>query len=59
MASPASIQSNPIEQRTNGVRLRVLRWSGVAERLPFLLLDGLASNERFWEPVAARSAAAQ
>jgi len=58
MASPASIQSNSIERRTNGVRLRVLHWPGDAERLPFLLLHGLASNARFWEPVAGRLAAA-
>lgn len=58
MASPASIQPNSIERRTNGVRLRVLHWPGDAERLPFLLLHGLASNARFWEPVAGRLAAA-
>ena len=39
---------------TNGIRLRVLSWPANAASLPFLLLHGLASNARFWEPVAAR-----
>ena len=58
MGSPAQIHPDSIERRTNGVRLRVLHWPAEADRLTFLLLHGLASNARFWEPVAGRLAAA-
>lgn len=57
MPSPALIPDS-IERRTNGHRLRVLHWPAEGDRLPFVLLHGLASNARFWEPVAGRLAAA-
>jgi pimeloyl-ACP methyl ester carboxylesterase len=42
----------------NGLRFRVLHWPGDARRTPFVLLHGLASNARFWEPVGVRLAGA-
>jgi len=47
-----------IEVRLDSLRLRVLEWRGATSRGAYLLLHGLASNARFWEPVAARLAAA-
>jgi pimeloyl-ACP methyl ester carboxylesterase len=47
-----------LDQPVNGLRFRILHWAGGAKRPQFLLLHGLASNARFWEPVAARLAAA-
>ncbi|HMK07732.1 MAG TPA: alpha/beta hydrolase [Anaerolineales bacterium] len=44
--------------RVGEVRLRVLHWPGASERVPFLLLHGLASNARIWEAVAPHLAAA-
>jgi pimeloyl-ACP methyl ester carboxylesterase len=52
------MQPTSLDQRANGIRLRVLAWRGDAGRLPFLLLHGLASNARFWEPVGWRLAQA-
>jgi pimeloyl-ACP methyl ester carboxylesterase len=45
-----------LDLSANGIRLRVLTWQGDPGRLPFLLLHGLASNARFWEPVGSRLA---
>lgn len=45
-------------QTIHGWRFRVLRWRGAPNRPAFLLLHGLASNARFWEPVGGRLAAA-
>jgi pimeloyl-ACP methyl ester carboxylesterase len=58
MPTGASVLPDSIDCQTNGIRLRVLSWPSQGESSPFLLLHGLASNARFWEPVAARLAAA-
>jgi pimeloyl-ACP methyl ester carboxylesterase len=42
----------------DGVRLHVRHWPGAPDRIPFLLVHGLASNARLWDGVAARLAAA-
>jgi pimeloyl-ACP methyl ester carboxylesterase len=57
VASSDSIQPISIERQANGLRFRILHWPGDQDRLAFLLLHGLASNARFWEPVAGRLAA--
>ena len=44
-ASSAMIEVAP------GVRLRVIRRDGIPDRIPFLLVHGLASNARFWDGV--------
>lgn len=47
-----------LDRRVDGTKLRVLHWPGGPARQAFLLLHGLASNARFWEPVGESLAAA-
>lgn len=53
MTGPTSSRRVPV---ANGVALHVVTWDG-GDRVPFVLVHGLASNCRTWEGVGARLAA--